>query len=70
MGEMANTTTEKAPKKSWFKGLKSEFKKIVWPDKEALAKQAVAVISVTVILGLVIYVLDYVIELGIGIFLG
>ncbi|MDF2904805.1 MAG: putative rane protein [Herbinix sp.] len=70
MGEMANTTTEKAPKKSWFKGLKSEFKKIVWPDKEALAKQAVAVISVTVILGLAIYVLDYVIELGIGIFLG
>jgi preprotein translocase subunit SecE len=70
MGEMANTTTEKAPKKSWFKGLKSEFKKIVWPDKEALLKQAVAVISVTVILGLVIYVLDYVIELGIGIFLG
>jgi preprotein translocase subunit SecE len=70
MGEMANTTTEKAPKKSWFKGLKSEFRKIVWPDKEALAKQSVAVISVTVILGLVIYVLDYVIELGIGIFLG
>ncbi|MBP1754208.1 MAG: putative rane protein [Firmicutes bacterium] len=70
MGEMANTTTEKAPKKSWFKGLKSEFKKIIWPDKEALAKQAVAVVSVTVILGLVIYVLDYVIELGIGIFLG
>ena len=24
---------EKAPKKSWFKGLKSEFKKVVWPDK-------------------------------------
>ena len=70
MGEMANTTTEKAPKKSWFKGLKSEFKKIVWPDKEALAKQAVAVIGVTVILGIIIYVLDYVIELGIGIFLG
>ncbi len=70
MGEMTNTTTEKAPKKSWFKGLKSEFKKIIWPDKEALSKQAVAVISVTVILGLIIYVLDYVIELGIGIFLG
>lgn len=67
---MANTTTEKAPKKSWFKGMKSEFKKIVWPDKESLLKQSVAVISVTVILGLIIYVLDYVIELGIGIFLG
>jgi len=62
MSEMANTTTEKAPKKSWFKGIKSEFKKIVWPDKEYLGKQAVAVISVTVTLGIVIYVLDYAIE--------
>jgi preprotein translocase subunit SecE len=70
MGEIANTTTEKAPKKSWFKGLKSEFKKIVWPDKESLGKQSIAVISVTVVLGVIIYVLDYVIELGIGIFLG
>ena len=66
MGEMTNTTTEKAPKKSWFKGIKSEFKKIIWPDKEYLGRQAVAVLSVTIALGIVIYVLDYVIELGIG----
>lgn len=62
MGEMTNTTTEKAPKRSWFKGIKAEFKKIVWPDKEYLGKQAVAVISVTIALGIVIYVLDYAIE--------
>lgn len=30
MGE--TTGTEKAPKKSFFKGLKAEFNKIVWPD--------------------------------------
>ena len=70
MGEMANTTTEKAPKRNWFKGMKSEFKKIVWPDKEALAKQSVAVIGVTVILGIVIYLLDSVFELGIGTIIG
>ncbi len=62
MGEMTNTTTEKAPKRSWFKGIKSEFNKIVWPDKEYLGKQAVAVISVTVVLGIVIYVLDFAIQ--------
>lgn len=62
MGEMANTTTEKAPKRSWFKGIKSEFKKIVWLDREALVKQSVAVISVTVVLGIVIYVLDFAVE--------
>ncbi|MHB8128443.1 MAG: preprotein translocase subunit SecE [Mobilitalea sp.] len=70
MGETTNSTSEKAPKKSFFKGLKSEFKKIIWPDKDALAKQSVAVISVTVILGAVIYLLDFVIELGIGIIIG
>ncbi len=62
MGEMTNATTEKAPKRSWFKGIKSEFKKIVWPDKEYLGKQAVAVISVTIALGIVIYVLDFAIQ--------
>ena len=70
MGEMANTTTEKSLKRSWFKGLKSEFKKIIWPDKETLAKQSVAVISVTIILGVIIYMLDFVIELGISRLIG
>ncbi|MBE5968184.1 MAG: preprotein translocase subunit SecE [Lachnospiraceae bacterium] len=70
MGDMANTTTEKTPKKSWFKGLKAEYKKIVWPDKESLTKQSVAVVIVTVILGVIISALDALIELGIGVILG
>ncbi len=70
MGEMANTAAEKAPKKSWFKGVKAEFKKILWPDKESLTKQSIAVITVTVVLGIVIYLLDYLIELGMGILFG
>lgn len=67
MGEMVNTTAEKAPKKSWFKGVKSELKKVIWPDKETLTKQSIVVITVTVVLGIVIYLLDYLIELGMGI---
>jgi len=67
MGEItANTTQEKAPKKSWFKGLKSEFKKIVWPDKESLVKESVAVIVITVILGCVIAIVDLAIERGVN----
>ena len=31
--------TEKVKKTNWFKGLKAEFKKIIWPDKKTLAKQ-------------------------------
>ena len=67
MGETtANTTQEKAPKKSWFKGLKSEFKKISWPDKETLVKESAAVIVITVILGLVIALVDMAIEYGVN----
>ena len=39
----------KAKKPSKIKGLKAEFKKIIWPDKKTLGKQTVAVVSVTVI---------------------
>ena len=70
MGDVTNTTTEKAPKRSWFKGLKTEFNKIVWPDKEDLMKQSVAVVIVTVILGALIFALDALIELGISVILG
>lgn len=63
MSENANAG---APKKSWFKGLKAEFKKIIWPDKKTIIRETIAVIVVTVILGLIIAVLDYVIGFGVS----
>lgn len=66
MGDTAKTT-DKVPKKSWFKGLKSEFKKIIWPDKESLAKQSVAVGIVTIILGIIIALVDMLIKAGINV---
>lgn len=56
---------EKAQKKSWFKGLKAEFKKVVWPDKNTLAKQTTAVVSVSVLLGALIAVIDAILKYGI-----
>ena len=54
------------PKKSWFRGLKAEFKKIIWPDKDSLVKQTAAVVSVSVALGVIISIVDilakYIIE--------
>ena len=44
----------KAKKPSFFKGVKAEFKKITWPDKTSLLKQTVAVIGVSVVVGVVI----------------
>ncbi len=57
-----NTKTQK---KSWFKGLKAEFKKIVWPDKNTLAKQTTAVVAVSVVLGALISVVDALLRYGI-----
>ena len=49
---------DKAPKKSWIKGLKSEFNKIIWTDKKTLVRQTVAVVSITAVLSIIISVLD------------
>ena len=68
MGE--TTGTEKAPKKSFFKGLKTEFSKIIWPSKDTLAKQTVAVIITTIVLGIVIAVLDLIIQFGLNVVIG
>ena len=64
---MGKTTgTEKAPKKSFFKGLKAEFNKIVWPDQETVGKQTVAVVAVTAALGIIIAILDFIIKWGLS----
>ena len=58
MGEVATGSANAPAKKSFFKGLKAEFKKIIWPDKESLIKQSVSVIIASIVLGLVIALLD------------
>jgi len=57
--------SEKKQKKSWFKGLNREFKKIIWPDKMTVAKQTAAVVSVSVILGLIIAIVDFIAQYGV-----
>ena len=56
---------KKTQKKSWFKGLKAEFKKIIWPDKVTLATQTVAVVSVTVATGIIIAIVDFLVQYGV-----
>ena len=52
-------------KKSWFKGLQAEFKKVIWPDKRTLARQTTAVVAVSILLGAVIAVVDVILRYGI-----
>ena len=56
--------SEKASKPGFFKNLKSEFKKCTWPKKEDLVKQSALVIVVSVVLGVVIAGIDWVIRYG------
>ena len=51
---------------AFFKGVQNEFKKIVWPTKELLAKETFAVIVISIILGVIIALLDWVFQLGLG----
>ena len=67
---MADTTnTAKAPNTSFVKGLKAEFKKIIWPNQETVAKQSATVMVVTILLGAVIALLDYLIKSGLNVIL-
>lgn len=58
-------SAEKKERPSFFKGMKSEFKKVVWPDRQATLKQSVAVVAISVVVGIIIAVLDYVILHGV-----
>ncbi|MDO4187885.1 MAG: preprotein translocase subunit SecE [Lachnospiraceae bacterium] len=72
---MADNNTEKTVKKdgqglgakisAWWKGLKSEYSKIVWDNTESVTKQTTAVVVITVILGIIIAIVDWVLKNGI-----
>ena len=65
--EKAPKKTEKPQKKSWFKGLKAEFKKIMWPDRKTVAKQTVAVVLTSIALCIIIKILDIILSYGIDV---
>ncbi|SER83681.1 preprotein translocase subunit SecE [Lachnobacterium bovis] len=61
---------EKAPKMSWFTGLKTEFKKIIWPDQKTLTRQTTAVIVISIIAGAIIALMDRGIQYGVDYIVG
>ncbi|MBE5868316.1 MAG: preprotein translocase subunit SecE [Lachnospiraceae bacterium] len=62
MGDSA----EKAKKPSFFKGVKAEFKKVIWPDKKSMFRQAVAVVGISIVVGVIIAVIDLVAQYGVN----
>ena len=63
---MGDSTEKKANNPGFFKGVKSEFKKITWPDKKDTFKQSVAVVSISVVVGVIIALLDHFIQVGVN----
>ena len=49
-----------------WKGLKSEWMKIIFPSNEQIIKDSVTVLVCSIILGLIIFLLDSVIGAGFG----
>ena len=62
---MGDTVKAKKQKKNWFKGLKAEFSKIIWPDRQSLTKETVAVLADSELLGVIIAVVDLIVRFGI-----
>ena len=49
---------EKKNKTSFFKGLRAELKKVVWPTPKQLFNSTVAVLAIVLITALIVFVLD------------
>ena len=56
--------------KTWWEGVKAEFRKIIWPTQQDLAKKTTVVVVCSVILGVIIAILDFLIQNGIDWLLG
>ena len=67
MGDKNTNAVEKAAKKSgsWFKGLKAEYKKVIWPNRDEVTRQTIAVVTVSLVVGVIIAVLDMGLQYGI-----
>ncbi len=61
MGDSA----EKQARPSFFKGIKSEFKKITWPGRQSTLKQSVAVVAISIVVGIIIAIIDAVLKQGV-----
>ena len=50
----------------WFREMKSELKKVVWPSGKQLVNNTLVVLAAVLIVGIIVCLFDYVAGLGIG----
>ena len=55
---------------TWWNGVKAEWRKIIWPTRDDLVKKTGVVVTVSVILGVISSILDFLIQHGIDFLIG
>lgn len=65
MGETNNSQNQSKPV-AFFEGVKAEFKKVIWPDKMEIVKQTITVSVVSIVLGLLIALIDTIVQYGVN----
>lgn len=70
--KMAEATNKKKESriKTWWTGVKAEFSRIIWPDKATIIRQTVVVVVITIIVGVLISLIDSVVQLGLDAIIG
>jgi preprotein translocase subunit SecE len=53
-------TKKKKDRGRWFREMRSELKKIVWPDRKTVAKNTGTVLLCSLVIGACIWIFDYV----------
>jgi len=57
---MAEEVKKKRDRGRWFRELKSELKKVVWPDKQTVLKNTGTVLLCSLAVGVFIWIFDFV----------
>jgi preprotein translocase subunit SecE len=57
---MAEVAKKKKDRGLWFREMKSELKKVVWPDRGTVAKNTGTVLLCSLLIGACIWIFDYV----------
>ena len=57
---MAEEAKKKKDRGRWFREMKSELKKVVWPDKKTVMKNTGTVLLCSLLIGACIWIFDFV----------
>lgn len=63
---VAKTTDQKQKKNSFMRGVRHEFKKIIWPSKKSVFYYSLAVVAISIISSTMIWGLDLVLKKLLG----